>query len=45
MADFMEINHQTIMGKQPDGQKSSAWLKKQQKVADMRKRYGRPNSS
>lgn len=40
MADFMEINHQTIMGKQPDGQKSSAWLKKQQKVADMRKRYG-----
>ena len=36
----MEINHQTIMGKQPDGQKSSAWLKKQQKVADMRKRYG-----
>ena len=40
MADCMEINHQTIMGKQPDGQKSSAWLKKQQKVADMRKRYG-----
>ena len=40
MADFMEINHQTIMGKQPDGQKSSAWLKKQQKVADMRQRYG-----
>ena len=36
----MEINHQTIMGKQPGGQKSSAWLKKQQKVADMCKRYG-----
>lgn len=38
--DFMDINHQTIMGKQPEGQKSSSWLKRQQEVADMRGRYG-----
>ena len=36
----MDINHQTIMGKQPEGQKSSSWLKRQQEVADMRGRYG-----
>lgn len=38
--DFMDINHQTIMGKQPEGQKSSSWLKRQQEVANMRGRYG-----
>ena len=35
----MEIN-QTIMGKLPGGQKSSASLKKQQEAAEMCKRYG-----
>lgn len=36
----MEINHQTITGKRPDGRNSSAWQGKQRKVAEMLERYG-----
>lgn len=36
----MKLDFQTITEKLPDGKNSSAWLKKQQDVADMTARYG-----
>lgn len=36
----MKLDFQAITEKLPDGKNSSAWLKKQQEVADMTARYG-----
>ena len=40
MENQMKLDFQTITEKLPDGKNSSAWLKKQQDVADMTARYG-----
>lgn len=40
MENQMKLDFQTITEKLPDGKNSSAWLKKQQEVADMTARYG-----
>lgn len=40
MENQMKLDFQSITEKQPDGKNSSAWLKKQQEVADMTARYG-----